>query len=195
MSIKTDGAGHFGGVGAPFPIGTKMSSDNTELAKLLGLEITGKNGRVFRLYQYVGSASLTGAYGAGTNRAGARGFAPVAGNLDDPLTQHKVDLAVLGGTKPTNRAVGYALKDQVDLVQNDYFWLQVDGDYFDLWMGDDTTDVAPGDYLQLDDDTDLGAVKGSGTTFSAEFSAFVSMSTQAGNDALIQGRPIHKLRG
>lgn len=195
MSIKTDGAGHFGGVGAPFPIGTKMSSDNSELEKILGLEITGKNGRVFRLVKYVSATALTGPYAAGANIAGARGFAPTAGNLDDPTTMHHVGLAALGATKPQNRPVGYALKDQVDLVQNDYFWLQVDGDYFDLWMGDDGTDVAPGDYLQIDNDTDLGCVKGSGTVLDAEFSQFVAMSTQAGTDALIQGRPIHKIRG
>lgn len=195
MSIRTELAGTIGTL-APFPIGAKESSDfSAANDPRLGMEIQGPNGRVFRLVKYVGSAALTGPAAAGTNKAGGRGFAPTAANLDDPTTMNCVDLAVLGGTKPTNRPVGYALKDQDDLVQNDYFWLQVDGDYFDLWTGDDNTDIAPGDYLQIDNDTDLGTVKGTGTTFDPEFSQFVALDTVTAVDSIVRGRPIHKIRG
>lgn len=196
MSIKTEGAGFFGGVALPLPLGGKAGSDNTELAKLLGLEVTGRFGRKFRLVQYVSATALTGAAAAGANIAGARHFAPTAANIADPSTMFKVGLAQRTGTKPQNRSIGVALKDQVDLVQNDYFWLQFDGDYIDMYHGDDATAVAVGDYVALDDDTDLGNVYGLGTTFTPEFMLGVAMDTNAGSvDAILRVRPLKPLNG
>lgn len=193
MSIKTEGAGTHGSM-LPFPLGEKVSSD-VDLSKNLGQIVEGKKGRKFRLVQYVSATALTGAYAAGANIAGARHFAPTAANLDDPSTMFKVGLAQRTGTKPQNRSIGVALKDQVDLVQNDYFWLQFDGDYIDMFMGDDGTNVAPGDYIALDDDADLGCVYGLGTVHTPEFEVGIAMSTETGVDALIQVRPTKALNG
>jgi hypothetical protein len=201
MSIRTESAGTLGTMAA-FPIGEKRSSDNAELEKILGNEVYGKKGRKFRLVKYIGATALAGASAAGANVAGARLFAVAAGNVDDPTTLFHVQQAVLGGTAPLNRPIGVALKDQDDLVQNDYFWLQFDGDYMDLFMGDDGTNAAPGDYLGLDNDADLGTVKAiaasafdSGGALVQEESLFVCMSTETGTDALVKGRPIHPLNG
>ncbi len=194
MSIRTEGAGTLGTL-APFPIGEKRNSSDFNYDSKLGMEIVGPKGRKFRLVQYVSATALAGPAAAGANVAGGRAFAPTAANLDDPLTMHKVGLAQRTGTKPQNRAIGFALSNQDALVQNDYFWLQFDGDYIEMWFGDDGTDVAPGDYVALDDDADLGCVYSLGTTFTVEFMLGVSMSTQAGTDALINVRPYRPING
>lgn len=194
MSIRTEGAGTLGTMLA-FPLGEKRSSDNAELEKILGSVVEGKKGRKFRLVKYVSATALAGPYAAGANVAGARHFAPTAANLDDPSTMFHVGLAQRTGTKPQNRSIGVALKDQEALVQNDYFWLQFDGDYIDMFMGDDGTNVAPGDYISLDDDADLGCVYGLGTTHTPEFEVGIAMSTETGVDALIQVRPTRALNG
>lgn len=196
MSIKTEGAGFFGGVALPFPLGSKMSSDNTELEKLLGMVVEGPRGRKFRLVKYVEATALAGPSAAGTDVAGARLFAVASADLDDPTaTCFYVTRAQRTGTKPLNRTIGAALKDQVALVQNDYFWLQFDGDYLDLWLGDDNTDVAVGDYVALDDDTDLGCIYGLGTTFTVEFLIGVAMDANTGVDAIVRVRPYKPLNG
>lgn len=194
MSIRTEGAGYFGGVGLPFPLGEKRSSNNTELAKVLGLVVEGPKGRKFRLVQYREATALAGPSAAGTNVAGARCFAVATGDLDDPNPFY-VTRAQRGAAKPLNRVIGVALKDQLALVQNDYFWLQFDGDYIDMWLGDDGTDIAVGDYVALDDDADLGCIYGLSTTFTVEFLLGVAIDANTGVDAIVRVRPYRALNG
>lgn len=201
MSIKTEGAGTYGTL-APFPIGTKVGSDQSgRYDPLLGMVISGPKGRKFRLVKYGAATALAGPYAAGANVAGARLFAVAVGSLAAGTGLFTVQPAVLGGTHPLNRPVGAALKDQEALVQNDYFWLQFDGDYMDLWMGDDGTNVAAGDYLTLDDDADGGCVKLHHATQLLDggtaliIPALISLSTETGTDALIQAKPLAPMVG
>lgn len=197
MSIRTEGAGTKGEI-LPFPLGEKEpgTAAGADLNRgKLGMVIEGPNGRKFRLVQYVEATSLTGAFQAGANVAGARCFAVATGDLDDPLTQHHVTRAQRTGAKPLNRVIGVALKDQRDLVQYDYFWLQFDGDYIDMFLGDDGTDIAVGDYVALDDDADLGNIYGLSTTFTVEFLLGVAMDANTGVDGVIRVRPVKALNG
>lgn len=194
MSIRTEGAGTKGEI-LPFPLGEKEAGTAPPGADLnrpkLGMVVEGPNGRRFMLVQYVEATALAGPAAAGTNVAGARCFAVATGDLDDPLTMFGVTRAQRTGTLPLNRAVGAALKDQVALVQYDYFWLQLFcGDYLDLWLGDDGTDVLVGEYIALDDDTDLGCVYTLDTTFTPEFLIGIAMDTNTGVDAVLRVRPL-----
>lgn len=197
MSIRTEGAGTFGTL-APFPIGEKRAGTGLATglhAAKLGMEVIGPRGRKFRLVQYADATALAGASAAGANVAGARAFAPSTGNADAVETMFCVSLAQRTGAVPLNRTIGFALKDQEDLVQYDFFWLQFDGDYIDMFMGDDGTDAAIGDYISLDDDADLGCVYTTDTTHTPEFRLGVAIEVVTAVDTLIRVRPTQPING
>ena len=195
MSIKTEGAGTHGTL-MPFPLGEKVSSDfATQYDKLLGMVVEGPKGRKFRLVKYAAATALAGPAAAGANVAGARLFAVATGDADDVTTMFNVTPAQRTGTIPLNRPIGAALKDQVALNQNDYFWLQFDGDYMDLWMGDDGTDALVGEYAALDDDADLGCIYTLDTTFTPEFLIGTFLETYTGVDQVVKVRPYKPLNG
>jgi hypothetical protein len=168
-------------------VGKKVASaDFPDYAKWLGTEIVGPRGEKYRLVQ------LNVAAGVAVPQYLA--FANSTPTTD--LTRNfDVELAVRGGAKPTNRVCGYAIEGQVALVDNDIFWLQFDGPEIAGYIGDDNTDVAVGDYLNLDDDADKGKLYGVGTTFSAEFTQGVALDANTGVDQLVRFIPIKPFRG
>lgn len=187
----------FGTLGSlvSFEVGGKIASDDPAYAayeKQLGTEVVGKDGHVIRMVRLDVAAGLSGgSAAAGASQACARVFTYTAQLTG--VHAYEVKLAQRTGTKPANRPVGVALTDQVALSDNDIFWLHVDGPLMEVWLGDDGTDVAIGDYVALDDDADLGCVYGLSTTYTVEFILGVSLTTEAGTDATIKIRPLHKL--
>lgn len=172
----------------PFPIGEKRSLEEMPyLDALVGMEITGRNGDVFRLVRLNIAAGLAAA------AAQCMAFAYTALATSAART-FDVELAVRGGTKPINRAVGFGRPDQVLLVDNDFFWLHVDGPKITMLLGDDVTALAIGDYVDLDDDADKGKVYSGGTTFTPEFHLGTCLTTDPGADTRIDVIPYRKFR-
>lgn len=188
MTIKDEGFGTNGTI-APFPLGETVSSDfAAHYDPLLGMVIDGPYGRRFRLVRLNLSGGLTAANIEG------RLFRPTT-NGPTRAEQFDVIQAVAGGTAIQNRPIGAAIEDQVAVEDNGYFWLQFDGDHMAFWLGDDGTDVAPGEFLEIDNDSETGAVKTTDATFSGENTLAVALSTNTGTDALIYGRPVRPLNG
>lgn len=177
----------------PFPIGEKRSIEEMPyLAALAGMEVKGQNGDEFRLVRLNVAAGLTAAAGTGGAQCSAFAYSAKA---SDAAVDFDVEPAVRGGAIPINRVCGFGRADQVALADNDFFWLHVDGPEMEGYLGEVTTDVAVGEYLDLDDDADLGKLYGTDTTFSPEFTVGTSLETQTGNDAKIRFRPCKKFRG
>lgn len=169
---------------APFPIGQKVSGDDfPAYTQMLGMEIEAEDGKKYRLVR------LNNASGVTAPEYLAFGFT-VAWSSDNP---YDVTTALYGGTP--NRVCGFGVPDQAALEDNDIFWIQFDGPYIEVFLGDDGTDVAQGAYLRLDDDADRGKVRTVDTTFDAEFTLGVSLDTNTGTDAVLKMRPLHPLRG
>lgn len=188
MTIKTDGFGT-NGTRAPFPLGeSRTSTYSASLDPLLGMVVEGPKGRRFRLVRLNLSGGLTAANIEG------RLFRPTT-NGPTAAEQFDVIQAVSGGTAIQGRPIGAAIEDQDAVEDNGYFWLQFDGDHMAFWLGDDGTDLAAGEFIALDDDADLGAVKTTDATFGAETTLAVSLSTNTGTDAIVYGRPIKPLNG
>lgn len=188
MTIKTEGFGTHGTI-APFPLGeSRTSTYSGQLDPLLGMVIEGPYGRKFRLVRLNLSGGLTAANIEG------RCFRPTT---NGPTRSEQFDVIQTdsAGAAIAKRAIGAAVEDQDAVEDNGYFWLQFDGDHMAFWLGDDGTDVAPGEFLALDDDAELGAVKTADSTFGAETSIAVALSTNTGVDALIYGRPLKPLNG
>lgn len=133
-------AGTHGTIGA-LPIGGKVSSDHADdMDAILGTEIEGPKGTRFRLVRLNKAAGIAA--------PGRRTFVYTS------ETGYDVDMSATANA----RICGVATKDQVALVDNDYFWLQVDG-VVELIRGDDGTNIAAGDHVANDDDADEGKVK------------------------------------
>jgi hypothetical protein len=187
-TIREEGAGTLG-TRPVFPIGeSRTSTYANALDPLLGSVVEGPKGRKFRLVRLNVSGGLTAANIEG------RLFRPTT-NGPTAAEQFDVIQAVAAGTAIQGRPIGAALEDQDAVEDNGYFWLQFDGDHMAFWLGDDGTDVAAGEFLALDDDADLGAVKTTDSTFAAETTLAVALSTNTGTDAIIYGRPIKPLNG
>lgn len=179
-----------------FPVGERIGSDDPAYDaynKQVGMEVRGKNGHVIRLVRLDVAAGLAGgAVAAGASASCCARVFAYSAQLTG-VHGYDVKLAQRTGTVPTNRPVGVALTDQDALTDNDLFWLHVDGPEMDVYMGSDGTDAVIGDYIALDDDTDLGVVYSLGTTFTPEFILGVNLTTQAGVDATLKIRPLRKL--
>lgn len=178
----------------PFPIGEKRSSElSAQLDPLLGMEVFGQEGNVYRLVRLNLAAGLSGgAPAAGASQACGRIFTYTL--TATGVHAYDVKLAQRTGTVPANRPVGVGVQNQAALDDNDYFWIHVDGPYFDLWAGDDGTNFVIGDYVALDDDADLGCVYSLSTTFTPEFLIGICLTTEAGVDATVRVRPYKKLQ-
>ena len=188
MTIRTEGAGTKGSRPV-FPIGeSRTSTFAASLDPLLGSTVEGPNGRLFRLVRLNLSGGLTAANIEG------RAFRPTT-NGPTAAEQYDVIQTLEGGAAIALRTIGCAVEDQDAVEDNGYFWLQYFGDYMAFWLGDDGTDVAPGEFLALDNDAETGAVKTTDSTFAAETSIAVALSTNTGTDGLIYGRPLRPLNG
>jgi hypothetical protein len=178
----------------PFPIGeARASADFPELDKLVGSYYRGKNGFACRLVRLNIPAGLDNS--TEPKKADCRAFARTLETTDVEPPVYDVELALRGGTKPINRTCGFTIPGQAALVDNDLFFLVVKGPYIWVKLGDDDTDVAIGDYINLDDDVDKGNVYGVSTTISAEFTLGVAMDTRTGTDQELRIKPIREFIG
>lgn len=177
----------------PFHVGEKVAGDAPEadsIAELLGREYHDSDGNVYRLVRLDVAAGLAGS-GVGAGVAPYRAFGyDETFDADNPFD---VQLALLGGAP--KRVCGFGVPTQVALNDNDFFFIQVDGPYIDGFFGDDGTDAALNEYLQIDDDADRGKLKTTDTTFDAEYTLGVALEAETGTDAVIRFRPIQKLMG
>lgn len=188
MALTLPSGGTLGGI-ASFPLGKKVSSTfASSLDRQCGTEVVDDKGNVFRLVRLNAAAGLA----VGAVRYMAFGYTAEATDADPT---YDVAPCASDSTKPLDKVAGFGLPNQVALVDNDYFWLHVDGPVIQGYMGDDGTDLAIGDFVNLDNDADLGKLASGGDTFNAEYTVGVSRSTQAGTDAVIQFRPCKKFRG
>lgn len=129
---------------ATIEIGQKVPASSDAYSaydRQVGSEIEDKNGkryRFVRLNQANGRASC-----------GKRTFFYTSNNQ-----LYDVDYT----TSDDDQCCGVSVEGQVDLDDNDLFWLQIDG-RVTLTNSDDATDVALGDLLRCSGDTDLGKVE------------------------------------
>lgn len=175
-----------------FPVGEKRAAaDYPELDKLVGTEVMGRNGYVARLVRLDIAAGLADSNQATSPRC--RAFAYSIGTTASPPT-YDVLLALRGGTLPQNYVCGFSPPDQVALVDNDLFWLIVDGP--EMWgvNGDSDVNIAIGDIVALDDDADRGNLYGLVVT-ATEFAVGVSLDTLTGTDNEFRFRPCRKFTG
>jgi len=124
-------------------IGDKVSASSlaiTELTKQLGSVIEGPDGKAYRLVRLDLAAGVSS-----LPAVASRAFI------------HTVRLThdVKPCTAVTDRCVGVSVGGQVDLDDNDLFWLQIDG-RFTAELGDGTAWAALGDYIRCSGDTDTG---------------------------------------
>lgn len=139
--------GIHGSIGT-IPIGDKVSASSlsiTELSKQLGLEIEGTHGKAYRLVRLDLAAGMSS-----FPAVAARCFVYTASSTYD------VEPAdTIGSATAATRVVGLSVGGQVDLDDNDLFWVQIDG-RFTAELGDGTAWGAVGDYIRPSGDTDLG---------------------------------------
>ncbi len=186
--LYTAKGGTKGAIGA-LALGKKVSSDQSAaFDPMCGLEIEDDRGNVFRLVRLNVAAGLA----TGAVQYMAFGYTALA---DDATRNFDVEPCKSTSTKPLDKVAGFGLPNQVALVDNDYFWLHVDGPVIQGYMGDDGTDLAIGDFVNLDDDADLGKLKTGADTFDAEYTVGVSLTTETGTDAVIRFVPRQKFRG
>lgn len=174
---------------ATIPLGSKASSAQASaMDPQCGTEIEDDRGNVFRLVRLNSASGLT----AANVQYMAFGYTI---ETEDVTRSFDVAKCAADSTKPLDKIAGFGLPNQVALDDNDYFWLHVDGPVIQGYMGDDGTDLAIGDFVNLDDDVDLGKLKSGGDTFNDEYTVGVSRTTEAGTDAVIQFIPRQKFRG
>jgi hypothetical protein len=174
---------------ATIPLGGKASSAQSEaFDKQCGTEVEDGMGNVFRLVR------LNAASGLATSAVQYMSFGYSA-LADDATRTFDVEPNKSTSTKPLDKVAGFGLPNQVALDDNDYFWLHVDGPVIQGYLGDDGTDLAIGDFVNLDDDADLGKLKSGADTFDAEYTVGVSLTTEAGTDAVVRFVPRQKFRG
>ena len=138
----------------PFGLDQKRSSTYSELGRLLGEE--------FDVSYVIGNDTFRGRarlvqlnLSAGFASPGRRVFKYSSTDPND------YDVEPVDGT--SDRPCGVSLTGLNDLVDNDYFLVIFDG-RVQVFRGDDATAVAAGNYIDPDNDTDLGKVKSSTTT-------------------------------
>lgn len=155
------------------------SADFAALDNLVGSEIEGPNGSRFRLVRLNKAAGLTA--------ANAQKKVFKYSSASDTF-----DVEPVAAT--TDRPCGVGLSDQVALSDNDLFWVQVEG-RCEVTLGDDTGDPAAGDYIDPDNDTDLGNIKTVTTTFTAgvTIGRCLEAASADGDTPMIQ--ILHKLVG
>lgn len=177
------------GTPLPFPLGEKRASADFEaLDKLVGTEYTGQDGFKARLVRLNIAAGLTQA------NAECRSFCySLVTDLAAPV--HDVQLALLGSSISLKRVCGQSVPGQVALSDNDLFLILFDGPELPGTLGDDTGDIAIGEYVGIDDDADTGKLKTHDTTFDAEYSLGVSLDVATADGDQFRFRPIRPLRG
>lgn len=174
---------------ATIPLGGKASSaQSAAMDPQCGTEIEDDRGNVFRLVRL----NVSGGLATGAVQYMAFGYSAQA---EDTTRTFDVEPNKSTSTKPLDKVAGFGVPNQVALDDNDYFWLHVAGPVMQGYLGDDGTDLAIGDFVNLDDDADLGKLKSGGDTFDAEYTVGVSLTTEAGTDAVVRFIPRQKFVG
>jgi hypothetical protein len=153
-----------------------------------GTEIEDDRGNVWRLVRLNVSGGLT----AANAQYMAFGYTI---ETEDVTRSFDVAKCASDSTKPLDKVAGFGVPNQVALDDNDYFWLHVYGPVMQGYMGDDGTDLAIGDFVNLDDDADLGKLKSGADTLNTEYTVGTSRTTETGTDAVIQFIPCKKFNG
>lgn len=173
--------GIHGSIGT-IPVGDKVSASSaaiTELSKQLGSVIEGEDGKAYRLVRLDVAAGVSS-----LPSDAARCVVYTA------RTTFDVELC----DAVTERCVGLTVPGQVDLADNDLFWVQIDG-RFTAELGTGTA-WAAGDYIRCSGDTDKGKMEEaatSGTTYAygQTFAIAAAAAASDGDKALAD--IIHRL--
>lgn len=156
------------------------------LLNLLGSEIDGPLGTRFRLVRL---NYATGLVSAST----ADGIAnPSSRRVMEYSTATGYD--VQPGNAATDRPCGVTIVGQEVLADNDFFWVQIEG-VCELYLSDDGTDLAAGDFVTLDNDSDLGKVITASSTFTHGVSPFRALEAKTGTDQAFKAQILHRLVG
>ena len=168
----------------PFPVTEKRASTVAGLAGLLGTEYTisdhARGVIVVRLCQLdlaAGTAVPLDKVFIGTTSTG--------------IPDHQVKPC----TAKTDRAYGIGMTAEA-LVDNDYFFVQVDG-LMSIFMGDDGTDTVIGQAMGCDDDADTGAAYNTTRTLATAIAIDIAIAREVvtGTDESVLCAPIRKLYG
>jgi len=102
---------------------------------------------------------------------------------------------VMPTTATADRVYGVGMTEEA-LVDNDYFFVQVEG-VVSVFMGDDGTDTVIGELLAADNDTDTGTVYNTERLLAAQlYTDFaIALEVVTGTDAYVLAVLIRKLFG
>lgn len=165
----------------PFPVTEKRSICDTPLGTEFDIVDSTRGPITVRLVQLDMAAGFTlgaGRIMVGTTQAGAP------------------DFQVEPCTAATERAGGISVCTE-SLVDDDYFFVQVDG-LMSIYMGDDGTDAALGTtVMTCDDDATLGAGAAAARTMATAvyLDIGLTLEIQAGTGELVLVDPFRKLYG
>jgi len=160
-----------------FPIGdVETGAAGTDLANNLGMEIHMPDGKKFRLVRFNGAAGLTSVAG----RAFMYSSAVAATNLYD-VTPVTGTASRCCGVAPT-AVTGFDISSQVDLTDNDLFWVQFDG-RAEVVQGDDGNTITAGNFVGPSADADTGKVDTTTTTYTNGTTIGRALETTAADGA------------
>ena len=166
----------------PFPIGEKRAAaDYPQYDAMHGQEFeVGSKGSKVRLVRLNTAA--------GISTVGARVFQYTTGGDDE----HDVEMA---HGKSTSNPCGVSDPAQVDLVDNDLFWVYILGWHYVTLSDDTAADPAVGDYIDVDDDADEGKVLTVTTNFHKKICVGMSLEVETVDSATFLVDIFEKLTG
>lgn len=162
------------------------SAHESACLALLGSEIDGPLGTRFRLVRL---NYATGLVSAST----ADGVANPSSRRTFEYTS-LLGYDVVPGNAATDRPCGVSIVGQEVLVDNDFFWVQIEG-VTEVYLDATGTDVTAGDFLTLSTDTDLGKVLTATSTFTHGVSPFRALEAKTGTDQALKAQILHRLVG